>query len=175
MEKVYNVIYIASDGVVGHEENKKSFETEEDIKEYVRLWSTKKKILMLIPIMPSQAVLESDDVIEHEEYEKLFGTEEDIKEYINVMVYQEESIDVDSYHAGVRLERKERASSRMELQDQQEAEEVRLEGKARASFRVELQGQKDAEARVVSGAVSLAWTAWPSSQNYMSGWSGQRS
>ena len=59
------------------------------------LWSTKKKILMLIPIMPSQAVLESDDVIEHEEYEKLFGTEEDIKEYINVMVYQEESIDVE--------------------------------------------------------------------------------
>ena len=52
MEKVYNVIYIASDGVVGHEENKKSFETEEDIKEYV-----------------------------------------------NVMVYQEENIDVDSYHA----------------------------------------------------------------------------
>ena len=95
MEKVYNVIYIASDGVVGHEENKKSFETEEDIKEYVRLWSTKKKILMLIPIMRSQAVLESDDVIEHEEYEKLFGTEEDIKEYINVMVYQEESIDVE--------------------------------------------------------------------------------
>ena len=81
--------------MVGHEENKKSFETEEDIKEYVRLWSTKKKILMLIPIMPSQAVLESDDVIEHEEYEKLFGTEEDIKEYINVMVYQEESIDVE--------------------------------------------------------------------------------
>ena len=52
MEKVYNVIYIASDGVVGHEEYKKSFETEEDIKEYV-----------------------------------------------NVMVYQEENIDVDSYHA----------------------------------------------------------------------------
>ena len=50
---------------------------------------------MLISIMPSQAVLESDDVIEHEEYEKLFGTEEDIKEYINVMVYQEESIDVE--------------------------------------------------------------------------------
>ena len=52
MEKVYNVIYIASDGVVGHEEYKKSFETEEDIKEYV-----------------------------------------------NVMVYQEENIDVDFYHA----------------------------------------------------------------------------
>ena len=64
-------------------------------KNMLMLWSTKKKILMLIPIMPSQAVLESDDVIEHEEYEKLFGTEEDIKEYINVMVYQEESIDVE--------------------------------------------------------------------------------
>ena len=43
----------------------------------------------------------SDDVVEHEEYKKLFEMEEDIKEYINVMVYQEESIDVDSYHAVV--------------------------------------------------------------------------
>ena len=41
----------------------------------------------------------SDDVVEHEEYKKPFETEEDIKEYINVMVYQEENIDVDSYHA----------------------------------------------------------------------------
>ena len=69
----------------------------------------------------------------------------------------------------VRLERKARASFRMDFQDQQEAEGVRLEGKARASFRMELQGQKDAEARVASGAAS---SAWPSGQNYLSGWSG---
>ena len=37
----------------------------------------------------------SYDVVEHEEYKKLFEMEEDIKEYINVMVYQEESIDVE--------------------------------------------------------------------------------
>ena len=38
------------------------------------------------------------------------------------------------------VERKGKASFRMELQDQQEVEEVRLEGKARASFRMERQG-----------------------------------
>ena len=43
----------------------------------------------------------SDDVTDHEEYERLLGTEDDIKEYINVMVYQEESFDVDSYYAVV--------------------------------------------------------------------------
>ena len=43
----------------------------------------------------------SDDVTDREEYEKLFGMEEDIEEYFNVMVYQEESIDVDFYHAVV--------------------------------------------------------------------------
>ena len=40
----------------------------------------------------------SDDVVEHGEYNKLFEMEEDIKVYINVRVYQEENIDVDSYH-----------------------------------------------------------------------------
>ena len=40
----------------------------------------------------------------------------------------------------------------MDFQDQQETEGVQLEGKTRASFRMELQGQKDAEARVASGA-----------------------
>ena len=34
-------------------------------------------------------------VTDREEYGELFGMEEDIKENINVMVYQEESIDVD--------------------------------------------------------------------------------
>ena len=52
----------------------------------------------------------------------------------------------------------------MDSQDQQEAEGVRLEGKARASFRMELQGQKDAEARVASGAASAVLTASPSSR-----------
>ena len=50
----------------------------------------------------------------------------------------------------------------MDPQDQQEAEGVWLEGKTRASFRMELQGQKDAEARVASGAASAVSTAWPS-------------
>ena len=61
----------------------------------------------------------------------------------------------------------------MDFQDQQETEGVRLEGKARASFRMELQGQKDAEARVASGVCvgsvdSVAkwpelceWLEWP--------------
>ena len=47
---------------------------------------------------------------------------------------------------------KARTFFRMEVQDQQDAEEVRLEGKPRGSFRMEFQEQKVAEARVVSGA-----------------------
>ena len=63
----------------------------------------------------------------------------------------------------------------MEVQDQRKAEEVRLDGKVRGSFRMEFQGQKVAEARVVSGAASSAGSVWSSGQDYMSGWSGQKS